>query len=370
MGRPGREAIGGANSDSMASQPGNRGIDWSPMRSAPSIHRLSGDRLLRNRLFREAEESYRQALADHPEDADAMVGLARCLRQRAVPTDVNAPRHWIERALRVDPSHVAAWLEQGHTLVAFGTRAEAATAYARVLELDPGHAEARYYLSLCTGNTPDLIPESLVADLFDGYADTFDDHLRHGLRYDVPRRLRLAVDSVRESRGTGPVAWSVADLGCGTGLSGREFRDLAARLVGIDLSSRMIERARELGIYDELHVGGLVACLNDPQAFDLLVAADVLVYLGDLRPVFAAASRSLRDGGLFAFTTEAAMFDAVSPDTCFVHTEAGRFGHARPYIEESARSAGFAIALYRSVEGRREEDRPVGCHLHVLAKDP
>ena len=85
------------------------------------------------------------------------------------------------------------------------------------------------------------------------------------------------------------------DLGCGTGLAGVAFRDCVERLEGIDLSPGMVAEARAKGIYDALHVGEVVAHLKaaTDRQFDLILAADVLVYVGDLAPLFLEVARVL-----------------------------------------------------------------------------
>ena len=98
----------------------------------------------------------------------------------------------------------------------------------------------------------------------------------------------------------------VLDLGCGTGLAGAAFRSRAAYLSGVDLSPAMIEKARARDIYDALAVGDLETALaQEGPAFDLILAADTLVYLGDLAPVFGVIATHLSPDGYFLFTAEA-----------------------------------------------------------------
>jgi SAM-dependent methyltransferase len=92
---------------------------------------------------------------------------------------------------------------------------------------------------------------------------------------------------------------TILDLGCGTGLAGAVFKPLAVQLDGVDLSPAMIEKARTRNIYDHLAVQDLTTALGaEGPSYDLILAADTLVYLGDLKPVFEAARR-LAPGWLF-----------------------------------------------------------------------
>ena len=60
----------------------------------------------------------------------------------------------------------------------------------------------------------------------------------------------------------------------------------------------MIAKARERGGYDALLVDDALAMLGrePPGSFDLIVAADALVYVGDLAPLFVAV-RGCADRG-------------------------------------------------------------------------
>ena len=158
---------------------------------------------------------------------------------------------------------------------------------------------------------------------------------------------------------------NVIDLGCGTGLCGPLFRNIAARLVGVDLSSRMLEKARERHVYDELREADIIDALqNSANAFDLVLAADVFVYVGDLAPVFAACNKASRQGGLFAFSVE-----SVESGN-YVLRASGRYGHSLCYIRELAGKHGFDIATVRETMIRKEGQQPIPGHVFVLNKKP
>jgi predicted TPR repeat methyltransferase len=125
--------------------------------------------------------------------------------------------------------------------------------------------------------------------------------MRDSLSYQAPERLQ---ELIRAEIGDA-AGLEILDLGCGTGLAGEGLKERAARLVGVDLSSEMLELARERGIYDQLEVAEITGWLDQTTAqFDLIVCCDCLVYFGDLRPVAAGAARRLKPGGWFAFTAE------------------------------------------------------------------
>lgn len=201
-------------------------------------------------------------------------------------------------------------------------------------------------------------PASYVRALFDAYACDYDEHLTEELHYAAPAQLRaLVVEHLAIEAGT------VADLGCGTGLCGLQFRDLATKLLGVDLSARMLQRARARACYDQLVEADVVDFLRRHKAsFSLLVAADVLVYIGDLAPVFAAAAAALRPGGGFAFTVEGAT------GSRWRALRSGRYAHPVAYVQRLAAQARLEIVARRDAALRTQHGGPVAGDVWLLRK--
>ena len=129
----------------------------------------------------------------------------------------------------------------------------------------------------------------------------------------------------------------VLDLGCGTGLSGAALAGFARRLEGLDLSPRMLAEARKRGIYHALHEADLLDWLpGRTGAFDLIAAADVLNYLGELAPALAAIAGALAAGGMAAFSVEA------GEGAPFALGAAMRYRHDPAHVAALAAAAGFA----------------------------
>jgi predicted TPR repeat methyltransferase len=157
--------------------------------------------------------------------------------------------------------------------------------------------------------------------------------------------------------------WTVLDLGCGTGLAGMALRDLAGRLEGVDLSARMLARARARGLYHSLDKADLVTTLAaGDAAYDLIVAADVLIYLGDLARVFSGAAGRLVPGGRFAFTLEKAGTPGWHLQPC------RRYAHHPATIAAWSAAAGLEIAHWEDGALRTEAGRPVPSLLYVLKR--
>ncbi|MCR6630011.1 MAG: methyltransferase domain-containing protein [Magnetospirillum sp.] len=197
-----------------------------------------------------------------------------------------------------------------------------------------------------------------MRQLFDDYADRFDHALVDKLDYRAPQLLADALARTIERRG----GLAVMDVGCGTGLAAPLLKPYAARLDGVDLSPAMVARAAERGLYDELVVGELVSVLRDrAEAYDLVVAADVLVYLGDLEPVMRAARAALKPGGAFAFTVE-----RTGDAETYLLGPKQRYAHAADYVAGTAALAGFAVALLEEAVPRRDGGHDVPGLVVVL----
>jgi predicted TPR repeat methyltransferase len=171
------------------------------------------------------------------------------------------------------------------------------------------------------------------------------------LEYQGPARL---IEAASAAVGDGRQL-TILDVGCGTGLLGLVLRPLARRLEGVDLSTPMIGRARERGIYDVLHHGEITRFLASAEhgPFDVIAACDSLVYFGDLRPVIAPAAHLLTPGGVLAFTVER----AETPP--FQITQSGRYVHHHDYLIEVLRDAGLDVVGLTDAVLRLEYGEPV-----------
>jgi predicted TPR repeat methyltransferase len=157
-------------------------------------------------------------------------------------------------------------------------------------------------------------------------------------------------------------SWRVLDLGCGTGLAGAALRACARELIGVDLSPRMIQRSRERATYDELLCEDLHAVLARLRGVDLIVAADVFIYVGALETTFASCAGALRPGGLLAFSVER----SDRADVVF-HANL-RFAHSDAYIRRLASEHGFAISRAEPTVLRVEDGTPIDGMLYVLRR--
>jgi predicted TPR repeat methyltransferase len=305
-------------------------------------HYNRGNALRELGRYDDALASYDRALSLKPEYADALNNRGTALRAL---NRFDEAFESFERALALAPHHVEALENRGHVLIALKRPQEAVASYEAALAHGGDRRLLRYYLAaLGTGPQPPTPPQSYVEGLFDQYAARFDESLLC-LKYDIPRQLYEAVIALRPDR-----AGDVADLGCGTGMCGQFFRSIARSLVGVDLSANMIEKSRERGVYDRLVKGDLNAFLADnAAAFDLIVAADVFIYVGDIDAVFAATRAALRPGGQFAFSVEALEGDG------FALRPSRRYAHSESYLRALASKHGFVESAFMPVSVRQQE---------------
>jgi predicted TPR repeat methyltransferase len=332
----------------------------------------------------EAEASFRQALAVRPDDANAVNGLGIIQRERgrldeaastlrraiALKPDgadayenlgnVLASQGRIEeaiqaqeQALRLRPRSGGAYRRLGAILYARGRIPEAADMYRKWLEIEPDNVEARHLLTGCTGGeAPDRAPDELVRRLFDRMARSFDTALAR-LEYRAPV---LVTEAVRAAVGEPAGVLDVLDAGCGTGLCAPMLRPYARRLVGVDLSARMLERARDRGLYDALVEGELTDFLErHADSFDLVVSADTLVYFGALERAAEAAASSLRPGGHLVFTVERSE-EGDAPSGHRLHPH-GRYSHTERYLRGVLGSAGLEGVEIEPGDLRKEAGR-------------
>jgi predicted TPR repeat methyltransferase len=297
--------------------------------------------------------------------ADRRYGFGRDLASRG---DLAAAVDLFVQAIEAAPGFGAAWFALGETRATLGDSAGAAAAFGEALRLDPEdrHGAALHLARLGAVDPADAMSPSYVRTLFDQYAPRFDAALVEGLAYSAPERLRDAVARARALTAATGSFGAMLDLGCGTGLAGAAFRSEVRHLTGVDLSPGMIAQARAKGIYDRLETGDLVAFLAAERAarrrYDLVVAADVFVYVFDLAPVVRGVADVLAPGGLFAFTVETHDGDGVELG------EKLRFRHGAAHARAAVAAARLRLVELEPVATRIEGVATVPGLLVVAAR--
>ena len=294
--------------------------------------------------------------------ADRRFDFARDLQLKG---DLVAAADLLLQATELAPGFASAWFTLGEIRERLGERDEAIAAFRRARAADPDDRHgASLRLTLLGAEKLSAMPPAYVRALFDQYAPKFEAALVDDLGYRGPALLFKAVLAARAAIRKPAFFRRALDLGCGTGLAAHAFAAQADEFIGIDLSPRMIERARATGLYARIEVAEMVEGLRGkPDASaDLILAADAAVYLSDLVPLLGEANRVLAAGGLLAFTLETHGGDGV------ILGKGLRYAHGAGYLRASIEAAGLALSRLEDLSARNEDNTPVPGLVVVATK--
>lgn len=293
----------------------------------------------------------------HDVTLDAIGWEQRGIRALEAGCHAEAEGYFAKAVVKAD--RALSWLGLAMSQIDLNRSAAAVASLQRAQALAPQSGVVNHLLASLQGGKPERAPPAFVNWLFNSRAPTFDRHLAR-LGYRGPEMLhQLATNAGWPSDGSR----RILDLGCGTGLSGVPFRPYAARLDGVDMVPAMLEQAQRRGIYDSLQQNELHAALDTalPLSYDVAIAADTLIYIGDLSVLFEQLAGALAPGGSFLFTTEIG-----APGSGFTLQSSGRYSHAEDYL---LACAGDMFRLEGRGEGciRVEDGRMTpGCAYHFI----
>ncbi|MCL2345483.1 MAG: tetratricopeptide repeat protein [Desulfobulbus sp.] len=362
--------------------------------TVPDWHNNFGNVLLASSQLDAAADAYEQAVRLEPERADVHNNLGVLRREQGRAAESEAA---YRRAIELDPNYVDARTNLGNLLAGLGRKEEAMLSFCEALVLKPGHQPARealgmayytlgrideaaqvyrdwlkddpgnpaalHHLAACSGEAvPERAADAYVETVFDGFADSFDAKLA-ALHYRAPALVEQAVAGVYGQPGG---VLRVLDAGCGTGLCGPLLAPYARQLDGVDLSERMLAKARPRQIYHSLTHAELTAFIATlpPASYDLIVSADTLCYFGDLRAVADATAHALAPGGALVFTVE-----AHEQDAAYRLQPHGRYSHHENYLRKTFDGAGFSLAAMLHVHLRTEGGKPVEGRLVTARRE-
>jgi len=322
---------------------------------------MRGVALANMKRYPDALACFERAIAMRPDFVEALTNHATTLLEMGRCEEALGG---FDRILAIDPFHAIGWNNRGNALVEMKRHPEAVDCYERALAIDPGFIQAAENRdnALFELKRSTRCPPGSIRRLFDDFASHYDETMLEKLGYRAHLHLRTLADRVLP-RLTPP--WRVLDLGSGTGLVGGAFKDLVGggRLDGVDIAPRMIEAARRRGIYDDLILGDVEAVLAEPgHSYDLILAADSLIYIGDLSTVFAGVSKRLEQGGFYLFAVES------MDQGGWEQTTKNRFCHSESYLRAQAQRAGLDFVELMECTLRSEHSEPVNGFAVALRK--
>lgn len=393
----------------------------------PEAHNNLGNLLVQQGEINTAVQHFQTALRINPDAIDAHYNLANCYLRldrllEAVPhyeatltawpnhigahhnlgitltalKQFEAAKPHLEIVVNQEPDNVDALFHFGIVCGSLHLLEKARAVYETVLILKPQHAEAQHNLATVLLQLKDtqgalkhfekahqLMPQNLTAAhmikalksdphlqaahpayvraLFDQYAYSYDKHVKDALHFQVPRLLREAIAPFAAAKQT---PWTVLDLGCGTGLIAPYFNDIADKLYGVDISTNMIDVAKQRGGYLELYQDDVVSFLKKSKdTYDLIVASDVFVYFGDLSEIFDLCHKHLKSNGYFCFSIETLQ----NASQGFLIQATGRFAHSPTYIDTLLKQQ-FILKHYQDASIREQEGESLSGGIFVLQK--
>lgn len=309
---------------------------------AAAAHRLAGQALQALGRADEAERAYREALQRDPRGPRLHALLGQLLAQRGAHHE----------AATLHRAAVEAGVDVGlNRYLLAGLAAEAGA--------EPGAAPGAAPEAANAGLAPPRSPDDYVRALFDPYAEDFEQHLVDTLRYRghvlvVERALR-ALDDQGPQRPA-----EVLDLGCGTGLCGRLLAPRCERITGIDLSPTMVEAARRSGAYHQVIQAEVLAWLAaNHQHHDLVVAADVFIYIGELAGLLADLARSQRPGGWVVASLETGEAPPPAGAPGWWLQPSLRYAHDPASLAQLAQRLGYEVIDWQPAVIREDQRRPI-----------
>ncbi len=311
-----------------------------------------------DRQYEEAEEAYLRALEFAEDERDILYNLGCCYQDAGA---IEQACMVYERLLQSVPDHLSAINNLAYLYHLQKNLDRARELYGRVIELDPDRQSAQHMYAALSGKVTQPPSQEYVRELFDQYSEHFEENLLKDLEYNTYCILRQAVEVLDEKKSRYEHG---LDLGCGTGLTGEAFHSVCNKLTGVDLSGKMIHQATQKNLYTELHCGDIIEFLEQTnETYDLIIAADLLPYLGNLEPLFSAVSQRATDNALFCLSSE---------ETGELEWElllTGRYAHSPDYVTRKAVQNGWGILERFPANIRKENGAWLKGTIFILGRN-
>ena len=310
-----------------------------------------------NKQYDNAEEAYLGALEFAEDDQEILYNLGCCYQDAGA---IEQACFIFEQLLQRIPNHLSALNNLAYLQHLQEKFDMARELYGRVLELDPSRQSAQFMYAILSGENKQAPPPEYVRELFDQYSEHFEDNLIKDLEYNTYCILRQAIESLAQKKN---MYEHGLDLGCGTGLAGEAFHSACEKLTGIDISQNMIKQAGSKKLYNYLHCADITQFLEQAeQSYDLIIAADVIPYLGALEPLFSTISQCATRDAIFCMSSER----TEKPDWDLQLT--GRYAHNPDYIIQTAAQNGWTVLEQFPANIRKENNSWIKGTIFVLSQ--
>lgn len=303
---------------------------------------------------------YLFVLQHHPHHLDALynigvIYMAQDKHQQSI--------EFFQQVISLDPNHYGAQHNLAGNLIKMGHYDQAITQYQQLASQYPEQSQYPFILAgLRQKNPPANPPQAFVVSLFDHYAPHYDAHLSQSLHYDVPEQLHKLFTDFTDLD-TKKTKLTVLDVGCGTGLCGPLFKPISSRLIGIDLSPNMLAIAESKQCYDDLQMMDALVLTDHFQAIDLILAADVLPYFGDLQGLLTNIANSLAPKGIALFS-----FEASHKTESYHLQQTLRYAHNKHYVIDCCQQLNLTIIQTQNAVLRLQNNKPLYGYLFMVQK--
>ncbi len=322
----------------------------------PDIHYNQGINFRRLGKLNDAAKAFEKAEKMGDSSIDTLYNRALCYQD--LKEFENAAKLYSD-ILHKESTYQPALNNYAYLCHKAGDLKKAKQLYERLLQLNPRHTAAQHMLNALCGVTPDNAPLEYVESVFDAYAGSFEESLLQNLHYRTPEELWCLFRKVFPERQNN----RCLDIGCGTGLAGEMFKSACRELIGVDISERILQKAAAKNLYTQLLKIDILSYLHKTEKnFDLLLAADVFTYMGELKPLFDACYQRCNREGILCFSVE------ESNGNSYRLKKTGRFGHSHSYITTLCKNAGWKLLLSEHSKIRQDKKQWVYGYLFLFQK--
>ena len=265
------------------------------------------------------------------------------------------------QAIKIEKNSSKIYFNLAEMFLSIGDLNNSKKFFNKTIELDQNHEAANFKMDLLNGKLKGEFPKNYLKNYFNDYAETFEKHLISDLHYSVPIVFSKIIN---DKYGINYSFKKILDLGCGTGLCGNQIKNNYQSLTGIDISIEMLKKAKEKSIYSELHCCDIINFLTKTnEKYELIIAGDVLIYIGNLSEFFRLCSSVMTENARFIFSIE------VEKTKNYSAKLTGRYSHNYNYIKKLTHKNNLMIEFSENTKIRKEKNNWVlGKVFSVLKK--